>query len=80
MDIWKIERTFKYIISFPYVRGSFSICQGLNFHMSGVKSLYPLAPIPYADSLVSQDDGENFDTEIMGWEQRIWTENLLLGP
>ena len=31
-------------------------------------------------SLVSQDDGENFVTEIMGWEQRIWTENVLFGP
>ncbi len=35
---------------------------------------------PWADSLVSQDDGENFVTEIMGWEQRIWTENVLFGP
>ena len=34
----------------------------------------------FADSLVSQDDGENFVTEIMGWEQRIWTENVLFGP
>ena len=23
---------------------------------------------------------ENFVTEIMGWEQRIWTENVLFGP
>ncbi len=34
----------------------------------------------FTDSLVSQDDGENFVTEIMGWEQRIWTENVLFGP
>ena len=33
-----------------------------------------------ADSLASQDDGENLVTEIMGWEQRIWTENVLFGP
>ncbi len=32
------------------------------------------------DSLASQDDGENFVTEMMSWEQRIWTENVLFGP
>ena len=31
----------------PYVHGYISICLGLNPHMSGVKPLYPLTPIPY---------------------------------
>ena len=33
-----------------------------------------------SDSLASQDDGEHFVTEMMSWEQRIWTENVLFGP
>ena len=31
----------------------FPICQGLNPHMSGVKPLYPLTPIPYGGPMVS---------------------------
>mgnify|MGYP003327282109 CR=1 FL=1 len=43
----KIIHSFDIFPYIPICQGFIFICQGLNFYMSGVKSLYPLTPIPY---------------------------------